>query len=37
MLLAATAGLAARYRERFGSCVDEYQDVDEIQYGCCGC
>jgi DNA helicase-2/ATP-dependent DNA helicase PcrA len=33
MLLAADAALAARYRERFGFvAVDEYQDVDELQY-----
>ena len=33
MLLAGDAGLAARYRERFGFvAVDEYQDVDELQY-----
>src|SRR5829696_6945250 len=33
MLLATDAGLAARYRERFGFvAVDEYQDVDELQY-----
>jgi DNA helicase II / ATP-dependent DNA helicase PcrA len=33
MLLAGDATLAARYRERFGSvAVDEYQDVDELQY-----
>jgi DNA helicase II / ATP-dependent DNA helicase PcrA len=33
MLLAGDAALAARYRERFGSvAVDEYQDVDELQY-----
>ena len=32
-LLAGDAGLAARYRERFGFvAVDEYQDVDELQY-----
>ena len=32
-LLATDAGLAARYRERFGFvAVDEYQDVDELQY-----
>ncbi len=33
MLLGGDAGLAARYRERFGFvAVDEYQDVDELQY-----
>jgi DNA helicase II / ATP-dependent DNA helicase PcrA len=33
MLLAGDAALAARYRERFGFvAVDEYQDVDELQY-----
>jgi DNA helicase-2/ATP-dependent DNA helicase PcrA len=33
MLLAGDAGLAGRYRERFGFvAVDEYQDVDELQY-----
>jgi uncharacterized protein (TIGR00375 family) len=33
MLLAGDAGLAARYQERFGFvAVDEYQDVDELQY-----
>ena len=33
MLLAGDAGLAARYRGRFGFvAVDEYQDVDELQY-----
>ncbi|HEV3495575.1 MAG TPA: UvrD-helicase domain-containing protein, partial [Actinomycetes bacterium] len=33
MLLGTDAGLAARYRERFGFvAVDEYQDVDELQY-----
>jgi superfamily I DNA/RNA helicase len=33
MLLAGDEGLAARYRERFGFvAVDEYQDVDELQY-----
>ncbi|HEX2157135.1 MAG TPA: UvrD-helicase domain-containing protein, partial [Actinomycetes bacterium] len=33
MLLAGDAGLASRYRERFGFvAVDEYQDVDELQY-----
>src|SRR5215211_2164584 len=33
MLLAGDAGLAARFRERFGFvAVDEYQDVDELQY-----
>jgi DNA helicase-2/ATP-dependent DNA helicase PcrA len=33
MLLATDEGLAARYRERFGFvAVDEYQDVDELQY-----
>jgi DNA helicase-2/ATP-dependent DNA helicase PcrA len=33
MLLAGDAGLAARCRERFGFvAVDEYQDVDELQY-----
>jgi DNA helicase-2/ATP-dependent DNA helicase PcrA len=32
-LLAGDAGLAARYRERFAFvAVDEYQDVDELQY-----
>jgi superfamily I DNA/RNA helicase len=33
MLLATDAALASRYRERFGFvAVDEYQDVDELQY-----
>jgi DNA helicase II / ATP-dependent DNA helicase PcrA len=33
MLLAGDATLAARYRERFSFvAVDEYQDVDELQY-----
>ena len=33
MLLAGDPALAARYRERFGFvAVDEYQDVDELQY-----
>ena len=33
MLLATDEGLAGRYRERFGFvAVDEYQDVDELQY-----
>jgi uncharacterized protein (TIGR00375 family) len=33
MLLAGDEGLAARCRERFGFvAVDEYQDVDELQY-----
>ena len=33
MLLATDEGLAGRYRERFGLvAVDEYQDVDELQY-----
>jgi superfamily I DNA/RNA helicase len=33
MLLAGDATLAGRYRERFGFvAVDEYQDVDELQY-----
>jgi DNA helicase II / ATP-dependent DNA helicase PcrA len=33
MLLAGDAGLAASYRERLGFvAVDEYQDVDELQY-----
>jgi uncharacterized protein (TIGR00375 family) len=33
MLLAGDEGLAGRYRERFGFvAVDEYQDVDELQY-----
>jgi ATP-dependent DNA helicase UvrD/PcrA len=33
MLLAGDTALAARYRERFGFvAVDEYQDVDELQY-----
>jgi DNA helicase II / ATP-dependent DNA helicase PcrA len=33
MLLAGDAALAGRYRERFGFvAVDEYQDVDELQY-----
>jgi ATP-dependent DNA helicase UvrD/PcrA len=33
MLLAGDAALATRYRERFGFvAVDEYQDVDELQY-----
>ena len=33
MLLGTDAALAARYRERFGFvAVDEYQDVDELQY-----
>jgi DNA helicase-2/ATP-dependent DNA helicase PcrA len=33
MLLAADAGLAARYRDRYRLVVvDEYQDVDELQY-----
>src|SRR5215218_1428031 len=33
MLLATDEGLAARYQERFGFvAVDEYQDVDELQY-----
>jgi uncharacterized protein (TIGR00375 family) len=33
MLLAGDRALAARYRERFGFvAVDEYQDVDELQY-----
>jgi DNA helicase II / ATP-dependent DNA helicase PcrA len=33
MLLAGDPTLAARYRERFGFvAVDEYQDVDELQY-----
>jgi DNA helicase-2/ATP-dependent DNA helicase PcrA len=33
MLLATDAGVAAGYRERFGFVsVDEYQDVDELQY-----
>ncbi|HEU4400010.1 MAG TPA: UvrD-helicase domain-containing protein, partial [Actinomycetota bacterium] len=33
MLLAADAGLAARYRDRYRMvAVDEYQDVDELQY-----
>jgi DNA helicase II / ATP-dependent DNA helicase PcrA len=33
MLLAGDAALAARYRERLGFvAVDEYQDVDELQY-----
>jgi DNA helicase-2/ATP-dependent DNA helicase PcrA len=33
MLLASDRALAARYRERFGFvAVDEYQDVDELQY-----
>ena len=33
MLLAGDEGLAARYRQRFGFvAVDEYQDVDELQY-----
>jgi DNA helicase II / ATP-dependent DNA helicase PcrA len=33
MLLATDAGVAAGYRERFGFvAVDEYQDVDELQY-----
>jgi DNA helicase II / ATP-dependent DNA helicase PcrA len=33
MLLAGDAALAAGYRERFGFvAVDEYQDVDELQY-----
>ena len=33
MLLGTDAALAGRYRERFGFvAVDEYQDVDELQY-----
>jgi uncharacterized protein (TIGR00375 family) len=33
MLLAGDEGLAGRYRKRFGFvAVDEYQDVDELQY-----
>ncbi|HEX5882077.1 MAG TPA: ATP-dependent helicase, partial [Actinomycetota bacterium] len=33
MLLAGDPAMAARYRERFGFvAVDEYQDVDELQY-----